>query len=135
MFVPTIIIGPKGTGKTCLLQTIAAQVLPDNLKCNIFREVAKHGKVISFDFAKNVLMKFLIHLMIFYLCFIFKNSEVDDIEFDDQVYPEIKSSNVTFLEWQERRYKESVDAMIEEYIRLTNIAFVINSKEPPIFLF
>ena len=81
------------------------------------------------------LQQFFPCLLIFFLCRMFDGCTVDGILFE-------KTSSVCTIQGRQRRFNdwtrkwqaETVDACIEEYIRLTNIAFdkQFSAKDAPL---
>ena len=109
------------------------------------------GRVISFDFAfgnsrlkpalstVDDVFSFFQKLMIFFLCNLFHGRQVDGINFErietvNSVHTYIGHQK-EFNDWKKKCLNfEICDTMIDEYIRLTNIAFNSNSQVPPVFL-
>lgn len=142
---PVIISTSRGMGKTFLLKKFGMQKIKDNLKTDIIGHAVASGRILSFDFAsgsiqnENDVYSFFPRLMVFFLCRIFDGTQVDGINFQ-QIKSFNEVSTVTgqqlkfkkwLLEWQNTH---GTEAMIEEYIRLTNIAFGTTHDAPPVFL-
>ena len=77
--------------------------------------------------------------MMYYLCQLFDGTEVDGMYFEKSEGFEdlpISSKQPKFNDWKKRWLNiYNVDSMIDEYIRLTNIAFKSSCSTPPVFLF
>ncbi len=145
-FMPIIISTSRGMGKSFLLKMFGRQKLEAHLLSTDICQAVSCGRILSFDFAKEAtaiqsvedVQSFFPRLMIFFLCRMFQGTEVDGIHFE-----EIKSfSNVinysgkqsTFNLWIAEWKQSSAERMMDEYIRLTNIAFGKNYMFPPVFL-
>ena len=71
------------------------------------------------------------------MCRLFDRSEVDGIHFQQAEFNSITDfigNQIEFNEWKRNCLQFGVDPMIDEYIRLTNIAFKANCMVPPVFL-
>ena len=76
--------------------------------------------------------------MIFYLCRIFQGTQVDGINFQEiMLFKNLESfvgKQLKFRLWLVKWLQSSSEKMMEEYIRLTNIAFGTANDAPPVFL-
>ena len=148
-YEPFIISTSRGMGKTFFLKMIGSQSLKDELKLPCIQEAISVGRVLSFDFAKDLsemkssisvtddIFSFFQKLMVYFLCHLFQGKQVDGINFEPQEFRNVSSltgEQGNFDEWKNRCLNLSVESMIDEYIRLTNIAFETKSDVPPIFL-
>ena len=147
---PIIISTSRGMGKTFLLKMIGMQKVKEELQNVLIQEALSCGRIISFDFAKNAtaiqslddVKSFFPRLMIYFLCLLFDGTQVDGINFEaiefdlipvyGGIHPELNVWLKTCLNYRS-------DRMMDEYIRLTNIAFSVpshtnRSKAPPVFL-
>jgi hypothetical protein len=140
VFTPIAITSSKGTGKTFFMKMFALQRFKDNYKIKTVEEAKNCGRIISFDFKRQKVtirsprkaLSFIKRLLIFYLCLNFQGTYVDGIYFETIPFDCItRKKSIQFSEW----FNLSLDSMIEEYMRLTNIAFKVDCKIPPIFLF
>ena len=150
-YQPIIISTSRGMGKTFLLKMIGLQKMKPELQNPIFKEAGLCGRILSFDFARNPtkfketsdIELFLKRLMIFYLCLLFDGTQVDNINFK-----RIQLDNIDSFGGHQKRYNswikncmdKSVEQMIDEYMRLTNLAFEVpldssRYTTPPVFLF
>ena len=144
---PIIISTSRGMGKTFLLKKFGMQQIKDNLKTDIIGHAITTGRILSFDFMKNPnaiqnendVYSFFPRLMVFFLCRIFDGTQVDGINFEKiKSFDEVATASGKqlkfkrwLLEWQNTH---GTEAMIDEYIRLTNMAFGIKEITPPVFL-
>jgi hypothetical protein len=150
-YMPIIISTSRGMGKTFLLKMIGMQKLKAELKNVMIVEAGSCGRILSFDFAKDSTAiqsvadtkTFLTRLMIYYLCLIFNGTQVDGIYFEEiKLFGNVNSfigRQNQFNLWKKDWIESSADRMIDEYIRLTNIAFAVDErtecfKTPPVFL-
>jgi hypothetical protein len=140
VFTPIAIISSKGMGKTFFLKLFALQRLKDQYQIKAVEEAKNCGRIISFDFKRQKVtissprkaLNFIKRFLIFYLCLNFQGTYVDGIYFERVPFDCItRKKSSQFSEW----LNLSVDKMIEEYMRLTNIAFKVDCKIPPVFLF
>jgi hypothetical protein len=77
--------------------------------------------------------------MVFFLCRIFDGKQVDGINFQQiKSFDEVSTARgqqLKFKRWlSEWQNTHGTEAMIDEYIRLTNIAFGTTYDAPPVFL-
>lgn len=75
--------------------------------------------------------------MIYFLCRLFDRTEVDGIHFQQaefNFFADFIGNQIEFKEWKRNCLQFGVDRMIDEYIRLSNIAFKANCMVPPVFL-
>ncbi|TPX54760.1 hypothetical protein CcCBS67573_g09539 [Chytriomyces confervae] len=142
-YTPFII---SGMGKTFFLKCVGSQRLKPDLQCPQLVEAAAHGRVLSFDFARNPMQfkeakkadAFLRQLMVFFLCRMFDGCEVDGIRFQSLPFLRIEeheAGQLKFKQWLYSCWWRSVEEMIDEYVRLTNLAFGVSSGAPLVFLF
>lgn len=149
---PIVISTSRGMGKTFLLKIFGMQKVPEHLACAEVQKAGLCGRILSFDFSRddNTIQSdddvytFFQRLMVFYLCRLFDGSNVDGINFARKDMLEIsdlwrskttRSGGKTTLDrWFQKCYVFRVDEIIDEYIRLTNIAFDVNYDFPPVFL-
>ncbi|KAJ3381078.1 hypothetical protein HDU80_001933 [Chytriomyces hyalinus] len=142
-YTPFII---TGMGKTFFLKCVGSQRLKPDLQCPQLVEAAAHGRVLSFDFARNPMQfkeakkadAFLLQLMVFFLCRMFDGCEVDGIRFQSLPFLRIEeheAGQLKFKQWRRSCWRRSVQQMIDEYVRLTNLAFGVSSGAPLVFLF
>ena len=138
---PIIITTSRGMGKTFFLKMFGLQKL--QLKSPLIQEALSLARVVSFDFSADIfsddIYTFVQRLMIFFLCHLFGGKQVDCIHFegikDFRNLVEFKGKQTKFNDWKTDCLKMDVESIINEYIRLTNIAFRVDSKIPPVFLF
>ena len=145
-YQPIIISTSKGMGKTFLLKMIGSQKIGrEELRSKRISDAISLGRIISFDFLRFDCIKsledaflFPTRLMIYYLCLIFDHSEVSGIKFlkiNSILEVENFSGTKSFNTWKSRFIRADSQSMIDEYIRLTNIAFDAQCQSPPVFLF
>ena len=132
-------------GKTFLLKMIALQKVPPGLECKLFKEAGKYGRILSFNFknfpgelSADSSRLFFPTLMVWFLSRIFNGCEVDGIHFEQCAFADVASfegKQARINDWKRDCLKSPItDDMIEEYIRLTNIAFNVECSTPPVFL-
>jgi hypothetical protein len=148
---PIVISTSRGMGKTFLLKMIGLQKVKDELKNDLIVESASCGRILSFDFAKDPtaiqsaedVKTFFSRLMIYFLCLLFDGRQVDGINFEEiKLFHNVNNFHgrqKKFNSWKLNWIASSADRMIDEYLRLTNIAFAIPStserfRTPPVFL-
>ncbi|KAJ3223418.1 hypothetical protein HDU78_011321 [Chytriomyces hyalinus] len=145
-YTPFIVSTSRGMGKTFFLKIVGSQRLKPDLQCPQLVEAAAHGRVLSFDFARNPMKfkeakeadAFLLQLMVFFLCRMFDGCEVDGICFQSLPFLRIEeheAGQLKFKQWLYSCWWRSVEQMIDEYVRLTNLAFGVSSGAPLVFLF
>jgi hypothetical protein len=82
---------------------------------------------------------FLRKLLIFYLCLNFNESIVDGIPFEKIDFNDLKRTPVISNKLLKSQITEwwdmDIHDLIEEYMRLTNIAFNVDCDTPPVFIF
>ena len=143
---PIVISTTKGMGKTFLLKKLGSQQLKSNLKCPLIQEAISCGRIITFDFIKESesledledLYSFFARLMVYHLCLLFDGTRVDGINFKKihsfkdvgKTVGKHKSFDNWLKKWQN---SQGTAFTIDEYIRLTNIAFKVNNNTPPVF--
>ncbi|KAJ3336728.1 hypothetical protein HDU83_009233, partial [Entophlyctis luteolus] len=144
-YMPFIISTSRGMGKTFLLKTIGSQRLKQELKSPFFVEAAALGRVLSFDFGRipsavtgvSEASSFPKRLMVYYLCRMFGGSIVDGLHFQDSEFSaitDVDARQPKFKGWLSKVLALSTDQVIDEYVRLTNIAFGVSCGTPPVFL-
>ena len=142
---PVIISTSRGMGKTFFLKKFGMQKIKDNLKTDIIGHAIATGRILSFDFTSGNIKNeedvysFFPRLMVFFLCRIFDGKQVDGINFQQiKSFNEVSTASgqqLKFKRWLlEWRNTQGTEAMIDEYIRLTNIAFGTTHDAPPVFL-
>ncbi len=142
---PIIISTSRGMGKTFLLKKFGMQQIEDNLKTDIIGRAMTSGRILSFDFARHPnaiqsdsdVYTFFPRLMVYFLCRIFGGTRVDGINFERTEFDLVSHGsgrNSNFNRWLRQVATYRIERMIEEYIRLTNIAFGIEDSTPPVFL-
>jgi hypothetical protein len=149
---PIIISTSRGMGKTFLLKMIGMQKVKDHLKNAWIQDAKACGRVLSFDFLKNPnaikcekdIDSFFPRLMVYFLCLIFDGRQVDGINFSKLgPFADVGTfvgNQKKFNEWKKCCLQKDLDDMMDEYMRLTNIAFSVDPdsemyKAPPVFLF
>ena len=146
-YQPIIISTSRGMGKTFLMKCVGSQNVKEEFECDLIRDALTYGRVLSFDFAgaaaetaissQEDIKTFFTRLMIFFLCRLFDGTEVDGIHFKEAEFNGITTflgNHGKFNIWKMNCLKLGVGRMINEYIRLTNIAFNVDCKSPPVFL-
>jgi hypothetical protein len=153
-YCPVIISTSRGMGRSFLLRKFGMQQIREDLKSPIIEDAIATGRILSFDFSKqphailneNDVYSFFPRLMVYFLCRIFGGTRVDGINFQKNLpfYKiEMTSDKLSSIEGQWLKFKRwllkwqtshDTDAMIDEYIRLTNIAFGTTHDAPPVFL-
>ena len=144
---PVIISTSRGMGKTFLLKKFGMQQIKDHLKTPIIGNAITTCRILSFDFVKNPnaiqndedVCSFFPRLMVFFLCRIFNGTQVDGINFKEiksfSEVPIATGQQLKFNQWlMEWQNSHGTEAMVDEYIRLTNIAFGTTHEAPPVFL-
>jgi hypothetical protein len=145
-YTPIIISTTRGMGKTFLLKMLALQRVEDRFKCARIENAKNCGRIISFDFSElpealkgSEVKQFIKKLLIFYLCFIFDGTFVDGILFEKIDFGNLNKicdiSNIVLKQHISGWWAMDIDTMMDEYIRLTNIAFNTSCDIPPVFLF
>ncbi|KAI8895715.1 hypothetical protein BC833DRAFT_659886 [Globomyces pollinis-pini] len=146
-YQPIICSTSRGMGKTAFLEAIGMQLVKECLQNNLILDAFKYGRILSFDFAgadgctaipsvKDI-ETFYTRLMIFFLCRLFDGTQVDGIHFEKIGFSNVVSftgSQMRFNFWKKNCLELGADRMIDEYIRLTNIAFGVDCSSPPVFL-
>jgi hypothetical protein len=148
---PIIISTSRGMGKTFLLKMIGMQKMKAELKNVLIEEAGSCGRILSFDFAKDAtaiqnvdhVESFFPRLMVYFLCRLFDGKQVDGINFEEiMLFGNVNTfvgRQSKFNNWIKKWIIASADGMMDEYIRLTNIAFAVDPttecfKTPPVFL-
>ncbi|KAI9314698.1 hypothetical protein BDR26DRAFT_887074 [Obelidium mucronatum] len=142
-FRPIICSTSRGMGKTAFLGAIGMQAVKPSLKLDLMSKSRAYGRILSFDFSgggacftKEEIESFFPRLMIYFLCRLFAGSLVDGM-----VFQEIEFSNIAnpgkdakFNAWKKEKLTFHASRMITEYIRLTNLAYGVQSEAPLVFL-
>ncbi|KAI3656133.1 hypothetical protein MP638_000601 [Amoeboaphelidium occidentale] len=149
---PIVISTSRGMGKTFLLKVFGLQKVPDHLNCPEVLYAGRCGRILSFDFSTEAsaitdeydIDSFFQRLMMFYLCKTFDGSRVDGINFKFEPFsiisnvwrnhPHCPEGTSTLNDWFLKCHSFTVEMMIGEFIRLTNMAFRVNYDFPPVFL-
>jgi hypothetical protein len=135
-----------------LLRSIGTQNVPEHLKLPEIVKAGQCGRILSFNFSiendailhDDDLLTFFQRLMVFYLGKMFIACCVEGINFGIEFDYQLKSlyrryqagthDTSPFHRWRSMCLGYSVDEMIDEYMRLTNIAFRVDCDIPPVFL-
>ena len=136
---PIIISTSRGMGKSALMAAVGLQHVKKELENELIRDALDSGRVITFDFSlawkrmrkEADIYHFFTNLMINELCRMFQDRMVDGILFrnmHNDVYGERFEGELK--EWYLKVSGLSVDLMMDEYIRLTNIAFGVDCNAP-----
>ncbi|KAJ2988764.1 hypothetical protein HDV02_005417 [Globomyces sp. JEL0801] len=146
-YQPIICSTSRGMGKTVFMEAVGMQLVKNNLKNQRIVDALAYGRIISFDFAsaaaetaipsQSEIRTFFPRLMVYFLCRMFDGTEVDGIHFEETEFNNVKSFSGRqdkFNSWKEACLKLGADRMMDEYIRLTNLAFKVNCSSPPVFL-
>ena len=146
-YTPIICSTSRGMGKTAFMQAIGMQSVKENLKNKWILDAIATGRILSFDFAKaevetaipeqKDIRTFFTRLMIYFLCQMFHGFQVDGICFQFVEFNDINSfrgRQSKFSNWKSDMLNYGADRMMEEYMRLTNIAFGVECRAPPVFL-
>ena len=146
-YQPIICSTSRGMGKTALMEAIGMQLVKPNLKNKLLGDALAYGRILSFDFAcaaaetaiptQDDIRTFFTRLMIYFLCRLFSEAQVDGIVFEEAEFSNILTSvgkQTRFNEWKTDCLKLGADRMMDEYIRLTNLAFGVTCFSPPVFL-
>lgn len=146
-YQPIICSTSRGIGKTAFMEAIGMQNVKPELKNQLITEALSCGRILSFDFANAAartavstveeVETFFTRLMIYFLCRLFDGTEVDGIHFQQAEFNFITGFigiQTRFNQWKRNCLQFGVDRMIDEYIRLTNIAFKVDCVAPPVFL-
>jgi hypothetical protein len=141
---PLICSTSRGMGKTAFMVAIGMQAVKLELKNPLILDAIATGRIISFDFAsRNAVPEekdiepFFTRLMVYFLCRMFDGCQVDGIYFQFVEFNDIilfRGKQKKFDSWKSDILKYGADRMMEEYIRLTNIAFGVKCTAPPVFL-
>ena len=106
------------------------------------------GRILSFDFAgaaaedavpkQEDIKTFFTRLMIYFLCRMFDGTEVDGIHFEAisqfGTLTTFRGKQAALQTWLQKALQLNTDDMMDEYIRLTNLSFLVNCSAPPVFL-
>ena len=147
-YQPIICSTSRGMGKTAFMEAIGMQKVKPELKNQLISEALSCGRILSFDFANAAaetavptqedIKTFFTRLMIYFLCRLFDGTEVAGINFEKiSHFSDVQTFSANqplFRRWLSKCLKLNTDDMIDEYIRLTNIAFKVDCVAPPVFL-
>ena len=145
---PIICSTSRGMGKTAFMEAIGIQTVKSELKNQLILDAMSTGRIISFDFAsaeartavpeEKDIETFFTRLMIYFLCLMFHGCQVDGIRFE--IIRQFSDVSIwigrqeKFKNWLIESRRLKADHMMDEYIRLTNIAFGVECTAPPVFL-
>ena len=153
-YMPIIISTSRGMGKSFFLKMIGMQKVKAEFKNAWIEDAVQCGRILSFDFVKGEgegaiksaddIPTFFASLMVYFLCLLFDGTRVDGINFEYisglNNVTKFVGKQEKFNDWKSRCMWKDADGMMDEYIRLTNIAFSVDPtsymyKTPPVFLF
>jgi hypothetical protein len=148
-YQPILCSTSRGMGKTAFMEAIGMQLVKPHLKNQLIMDALAYGRILSFDFAsadartamatqEEDIETFFTRLMIYFLCRMFDGTQVDGIYFKKisqfATVTTIIGSQRRFEMWLKNSLKLNADDMMDEYIRLTNLAFGVSCMSPPVFL-
>jgi hypothetical protein len=146
-YQPIICSTSRGMGKTAFMEAIGMQLVKPGLKNQLIMDALAYGRILSFDFASAAaenaipsqedIKTFFTRLMIYFLCRMFAGTQVDGIHFQEvsfNIIAVFSGTHGRFNEWKAACLQLEADRMMDEYIRLTNLAFGVNCSSPPVFL-
>ncbi|KAI3659777.1 hypothetical protein MP638_000906 [Amoeboaphelidium occidentale] len=151
-YLPIIISASHDMDTTSFLRDFGMQNVPEHLKCPEIVKAGQCGRILSFDFSLRVevslwdnnVFTFFQSLMVYHLCRMFRYRCVDGINFKSNFRPRSPitwgsmlaqaSPGTPFYRWLSMCRNYRVDEMMDEYMRLTNIAFRGDCDVPPVFL-
>jgi hypothetical protein len=144
-YTPFLLTASRGMGKTFFLKAVGSHRVPEEYKNQRIQDAIDTGRIISFELNRILLSitvqeirEFPTHLLIFYLCNLFKKSQVDGMYFDgiSEVcrVKAFRGTQKKFRAWISYYRDSNASEMIDEYIRLTNLAFKTTTMAPPVFL-
>ena len=146
-YQPIICSTSRGMGKTAFMEAVGMQLVKPHLKNQLIMDALAYGRILSFDFAdaavetaiprQEDIRTFFPRLMIYFLCRMFAGTQVDGIHFEQTEFNNVISfigSQNRFNSWKKACLELGADRMMDEYIRLTNLAFGVNCSSPPVFL-
>ena len=145
-YLPIICSTSRGMGKTAFMEAVGMQLVKPHLKNQLIMDALAYGRILSFDFAAAAgtavpsaedIETFFTRLMIYFLCRMFNGTQVDGIHFEETEFSNVISfigSQNKFNSWKKNCLWFGADRMMDEHIRLTNIAFGVNCRSPPVFL-
>jgi hypothetical protein len=146
-YQPIICSTSRGMGKTAFMEAVGMQLVKPHLKNQLIMDALAYGRILSFDFAGDAaetaipyqedIRTFFTRLMIYFLCRLFDGTQVDGIHFEETEFSNVVSfigSQNRFNSWKKACLELGADRMMDEHIRLTNLAFGVNCSSPPIFL-
>jgi hypothetical protein len=139
-------------GKSFFLKMIGMQKVKAEFKNAWIEDAIQCGRILSFDFVKDEdaikskddIPTFFASLMVYFLCLLFDGTRVDGINFEKisglKSVTTFVGKQKKFNDWKMDSLRKYPDGMMDEYIRLTNIAFSVDPtsymyKTPPVFLF
>ncbi|KAI3658578.1 hypothetical protein MP638_002822 [Amoeboaphelidium occidentale] len=149
---PIIISASHGMDAKSLLKAIGLQSIPEHLNCPEIVKAGQCGRILSFDVSLGLdgihlndnVLTFFQRLMVHYLCRMICFKCVGGIYFRAKVlslfpiaWKDIEADaypGTAFYRWLSMCRGFSVDEMIDEYMRLTNIAFRVDYDFPPVIL-
>jgi hypothetical protein len=142
-YQPIICSTSRGMGKTAFMEAIGMQLVKRQLKNQLIMDALAYGRILSFDFSSAAVATekdietFFTRLMIYFLCRMFDGTQVDGIYFEEIVFSNVvsfKGRQDRFHDWKNSCLQLNADRMMDEYIRLTDIAFRVKCRSPPVFL-
>ena len=146
-YQPIICSTSRGMGKTAFMEAIGMQLVKPHLKNQLIMDALAYGRILSFDFASAAaetaipnqedIRSFFPRLMIYFLCRMFDGTQVDAIHFEKTEFSNVISfigRHGKFNSWKNGCLQFGADRMMDEYIRLTDLAFGVNCSSPPVFL-
>ncbi|KAI8901443.1 hypothetical protein BC833DRAFT_562459 [Globomyces pollinis-pini] len=147
-YLPIICSTSRGMGKTAFMEAVGMQLVKPHLKNQLIMDALAYGRILSFDFAgaavetaipsQSEIRTFFTRLMVYFLCRMFDGTQVDGIHFEKisqfASVTDINGRQNKFTRWLRKSIMLNADDMMDEYIRLTNLAFKVNCSSPPVFL-
>ncbi|KAJ2989494.1 hypothetical protein HDV02_004970 [Globomyces sp. JEL0801] len=146
-YLPIICSTSRGMGKTAFMEAVGMQLVKPHLKNQLIMDALAYGRILSFDFAgtavetaipsQSEIRTFFTRLMVYFLCRMFHGTQVDGIHFEETEFSNVKffsGRQGKFNSWKKACLELGADRMMDEYIRLTNLAFKVNCSSPPVFL-
>jgi hypothetical protein len=138
-YQPIICSTSRGMGKTAFMEAVGMQLVKPHLKNQLIMDALAYGRILSFDFAgaaaetaipsQEDIRTFFPRLMIYFLCRMFDGTQVDGIHFEETELSNVISfigSQNRFNSWKQACLELGADRMMDEHIRLTNLAFGVN---------
>jgi hypothetical protein len=147
-YQPIICSTSRGMGKTAFMEAVGMQLVKPHLKTQLIMDALAYGRILSFDFAgaaaetaipsQEDIRTFFPRLMIYFLCRMFDGTQVGGIHFEKilsfSTVVSFSGQQLQFNNWKAKFLGADSDNMMDEYIRLTNLAFGVNCSSPPVFL-